>query len=401
MRILHLIDLHERSDEAVMACRAAVSLAPGRHRVLAVGSSGEVAAARAAGLPVDASAPMVGPVPELSYRRMRRLLADRDGRDATRPWADIVQCWSAPMLGLARLSSGQRTPPRVGGLLRPPAHELRGLGLRRFQYGLHDATLFAPDRFTRAAWAEAASARRGGRLLEQNIRLLDPTLAPTSHPDLPERDALRESLGLEPEDVVIGLLADPPGAVDLYRFSFTLGLLFTTGVPVVGLVRRGAGHERRSTRYVRLHGRRWGLRITDRSTEAMLAACDLAVWDVGDTERGGIVGAGCMSIGAAARAGVPVVAARHPLALEALGAKCPELVARDATMGAIAERLLWLYHHPEPRRELVRRLVEPHAREHAFAPELRRLWEEVVNLPMPRPGLPMPTALARRLEGAA
>src|SRR5690606_6596526 len=158
---------------------------------------------------------------------------------ATRPWADVVQCWSCAALGLARLASGQRTPPRVGALLHPPAETTISLQRRRLEQAAHYATLFTFDRFIRSAWGEIASARRGGRLLEQNIRVLDPAEFDTSGPRPAERDRLRSRLGLREDDVAIVLLADPPSAADLQRFMFVLGLMFTTGARVVGTSGRG------------------------------------------------------------------------------------------------------------------------------------------------------------------
>lgn len=400
MRVLHLIDLRERSDETVMACRAAALHAAGRHRIVAVGASRDVELARAAGLTIDAAAPPVGPWPELTLRRLRRLLNDRDGRDATRPWADVVQCWSPSMLALARLSSGHRTPPRVGALLRPPAQPIVGIRSARLRFGMLYATLFAPDRFTRASWAEPASARRGGRLLEQNIRLLDPSTAVNGQSGA-HRAAARAELELEPDDVAVMLLADPPSAADSARFAFLLGLLFTTDVRVVGLMRHGATHHRRAARFVRMHGRRWGLIASHHPTDLLLAAADAAVWDVGDAERGGIVSAGAVSIGRAIARGVPVAAAKHPLSVETLGPACADLIARDATLSALAERLLPLCRDRARREALSEQLAREPRPGHAFAPDLRRLWEEVTNTPMIRPGLPIPPALAKVPEAAA
>jgi hypothetical protein len=185
------------------------------------------------------------------------------------------------------------------------------------------------------------------------------------------------------------------------RFAFLLGLLFTTGVRVVGVVRRGGTHERRASRFVRLHGRRWGLEFTSKPTDFLFAACDLAVWDVGEANRGGIVSAGALSIGRAVTLGVPVIAARHPLSTEILSPIRPDLLARDATLSAIAERLLPLSQDPAARADLGRQLAASSRPDHAFAPDLRRLWEEVTNTPVMRTGLPAPIELRGRLEGAA
>jgi hypothetical protein len=298
----------------------------------------------------------------------------------------------------------------VGALLRPPPRELDGLASARLRYGLCYATLFAPDRFTRASWAEPASARRGGRRLEQNIRLLDPTpLASRAEgPRADLREAAREQLGLQPDDCAIALLADPPAAADVARFAFLLGLLFTTGARVVGLARRGGTHSRRATRFVRMHGRRWGLEFTDQPTESFLAASDAAVWDVASPEPGGVVSAGALSIGRALAMGVPIAAARHPLSVELLGATHPEFLARNASLSALAERLLTMR---RPAAAGTAELITPNGATQparsagrpgdTFASELRRLWEEVTNTPVRRPGLPVPIELRARLEGAA
>lgn len=404
MRVLHLIDLRDNSDEARIACRAAIANGAARHRILGLGSSADAARTRAAGIPIDSFAPPIGPIPELSARRVKRLIADRDGRDARRPWADVVQCWSPGLLGLARIASGQRTPPRVAALLRPPLVPLGGFERARLGQGFSYATVFAFDRFVRSAWAEPVSARRGGVALEQDIRLLAPPIAaaaPTLSPQ--SRDAARAALGLQPADVAISLLADPPAAGDSAGFAFTLGLLFTTGARVVGLIRAGSAHQRRGFRFVRMHGRRWGLQTIPAhlSGDHVLAATDVALWTV--DERAG-VSSGTLSIVDALSRGVPVVAARHPISIAALGPLAhpgSPLLARDQTFNALAERLLPLVHDPAHRAQAAARCRERASAlgsSHPFQDDLLRLWQEVTNTPIVREGLPMPLAL---LEGAA
>lgn len=418
MRVLHLIDLRDDALEARAACRAAVGIRSAAHRVIGVGSNADAARVRDADVPIDAVAPAIGPLIELGSRRMKRLISDRDGTDASRPWADVVQCWSPELLGMARLASGQRTPPRVCGLLRPPVRTPAGLDRLRLEFGFRFASTFAFDRHVRSTWAEIVSARRGGRELEQDIRLLSP---PRPSPfDPRRRSAARAALGLHAQDIAIGLLADPPGAGHAAAFAFLLGLVFTTGARLVGIVRQGDERLRRASRFIRLHGRRWGLVVarSGGSPGDPFDACDLAVWLTTDSRSGGggdwsdptnAPSGPLLMLDALAR-GIPVVAAGHPTS-DALFSPSfsaddtarlrGSLLARDQTLNAVADRLLPLLHDQAHRRAIAetgRRWALRPTWGDAFEDDLPRLWREVTNTPVARPGLPAPTAL---LEGAA
>lgn len=415
LRVLHLLDLRDDAVEACIACRAAISVTGVAHRVLGIGTTADAAAARARGIPVDGHVLPAGPCTELASRRMKRLIADRDGRDASRPWADVVQCWSPHLLGLARLASGQRTPPRVCALLRPPVYAPTGFERARLEFGLRFATTFTFDRHVRRTWAELVSARRGGSALEQDIRLLSPPVTTGGSPA--RRAAARRRLGLRDGDVAIGLLADPPAAGAAAAFAFVLGLLFTTGAGVVGVVHKGDPQLRRAARFVRMHGRRWGLLQVGRldGESNPIDGCDLAVW-MGDDTRAGVwrasdhAASGPLAILDTLGRGVPVVMARHPITQNLFSSVCTDtaggqlrdsLVARDGTLNALADRLVPLVHDHEHRARiggLARGWVRAPVWGDAFEDDLPRLWREVTNTPDHRPGLPAPLA---SLEGAA
>jgi len=263
------------------------------------------------------------------------------------------------------------------------------LRARREVYALHDTTLFATDAAVRSSWAEPASARRGGRLLELNIRLLSyPGIEGRTMGAGADRQVHRAAIGLQPEDIAIALLADPPAAADATRFAFTLGLLYTTGARVVGIVPRGVGGERRALRFVRSHGRRWGLTVFEGSLLGAVQAADIALWDAADGDDGR-VSAGPGLITWARGAGVPVACASHPSAAQALGSRASICMGRDRSPSSLADRLLHLIaHRHEPALEPPRG-----APGSTFADDLVALWGETANVPVVRAGLPTPTAL--------
>lgn len=409
MRILHLIDLritHGAGEEPIVACRAAVEHAGHgtEHRIIGVGPASSAARAAQLGLALDGLVSTIGGAPELAARRLRALLAERESPGAQRPWADIAHCWSAPMLGLVRLACGRKTPPRVG-LLVHPRRETGRLGMMRDQFALHDCTLACFDRSIRASWAEAASARRGGRLLETNIRLLDAPVWTSPSADASKREQIRRELGLKPGEIAIALIADPPSRADASRFVFTLGLLYTMGHRVVGIAPRGTRYEERALRFVRRHGRRWGMTFAGMPMHRLLAGCDAAMWDA-DAWPSLHASSGPVAIASAMSAGVPVACGGGDGGAPAralMGDQFPELIARDGSQAAIADRLLNVVENAAARQELSRRAVAwAEGRSEAFAHQLLALWQESANVPVPRPGLPMPVALvetARRVSG--
>ncbi|MCC6321502.1 MAG: hypothetical protein IT438_08735 [Phycisphaerales bacterium] len=393
MRVLHLIDLRHDGVEPMLACRHAASIPGVAHHTIALGSSRDARVASALGLAIDdLLAPLAGPA-ELSARRLRRLIASRlPAGTSSRP--DIVQCWSAPVLGLGRLACGGGAV-RVGALLRAPRSApdslVRDL---RARAALLDATLFCFDRHTRRAWAPAASALRGGRYGEQDIRLLPPPAFTALGARQPRtRAAIRARLGAADDQVVIALLADPSRGAASQRFAFTLGLLYTTGARVFGVVPPGASNLARAKRFVRLHGKGWGFDRADAPLPTVLHACDIAVWDCPASRPA----CGSTLLTAAMGAGLPIVASRHDIATETLGRATPDLVARDDSANAIADRLLTLVGDPA-RRAAIGARARAAAADHAaaFPERLVQLWNEAANVPVPVPGLPQPLALAGR-----
>ncbi|MFN7020061.1 MAG: hypothetical protein ACK4WH_01875 [Phycisphaerales bacterium] len=396
MRVLHLLDLRQGDVEQITACRAALQIAEAQHHVIAIGSARGIAPALSLGLsPDDVITPMGGPA-ELSARRLRRLVAARSSRGFAIGSADLLQCWSVATLGLARLAfSGG--PRRVGALLRHPAHAPATLlSDARRSLALVGARLWCFDRSTRAGWAGAASLLRGDRFSEQQIRLLPPPASVRIEPA--DRAQLRARLGIREDQIAVGLVACPPRQADARRFAFVLGLLYTTGASVSGLVPRGVVNLARASRFVRLHGHGWGFQSSDLPLPTMLSACDLAVWDAPPDRPSDSGTSGSVGLAIAMSLGLPTVATRHGVSEALLRKIAPELLARDATQNALADRLLSIIADPS-RRSAISADLQHAAAENtsAFRTDLFALWKEAANQPEDVAGLPTPSALARSL----
>lgn len=396
MRVLHLLDLRHGDVEQIVACCAALQIAEAEHHVVAIGSARGIAPALALGLAVDHVITPTGGAAELSARRLRRLIAARASRGAPIGSADVLQCWSVETLGLARLAfSGG--PRRVGALLGHPDHAPASLlNDVRHRHSLFGARLWCFDRSTRAAWAGAASFLRDNRFAEQEIRLLPPPSPACIEPT--DRAELRARLGIREDQFAVGLIASPPRRADARRFAFILGLLYTTGTNVSGLVPRGVANLARASRFVRLHGRGWGFQPCDLPLPAMLSACDLAVWDAPPDQPSDSGTSGSVGLAIAMSLGVPTVATRHGVSEALLRNVAPDLLARDATQNALADRLLAIIADPTRRSTIsadLRRAAAENTSD--FRADLFALWKEVVNQPEAVDGLPTPPALARSL----
>lgn len=406
LRVLHLLDPHD-GEEPALACRAALSIQGAAHDLwLLTDTEGERRAGRLGLRATDRVPTRRGPLGPTA-RAMRRLLQNRYD-DVNLPTPDLVQCWSVRLLGIARAAFGKRAIPRCCVLSRTPVTHNSGpltgrwLARRRIERALDDTTLLALDPTIREAWAPAASVGRGGLRMLDNIRLCEPPVIST--PPAPAREEARAALGLHPDEVAIVLLADPPAAADAVRFAFLVGLIHCAGIRVVAITRPGTRGARRSARFVAGHSRRWGLIETDHPLPHVLAAADIAVWDVGDD---GVPSSGPLSIRAAMAAGVPVAAAWRPMAARALGAAASDCLAASDTPQLVAGRMHALAQDAALRArvgEQCRAIAAEGAARDDFRRTLLALWQERANVPIIRPGLPIPEALlagASAAEGAA
>lgn len=380
----------------MLACRAAMSIARAHHALwLVTDSAGECAAAEIGLQSADRISSILGRA-ETAGRGLRSLLEHRTD-ETGEPAPDLIQCWSARMLGAARAAFGKRIIPRCGVLARPPCADVverhRGTRLSRTpeERALDDTTLLTFDLESRDSWAPMASAGRGALRMRDNIRVSPaPPLVPRR--TAAERAAARHALGLEDRDVAVLLLADPPRAGDSMRFAFQVGLQHVGGVRIVGIVPRGTSNARRGARFVAGHGRRWGLIECAAPMSQVLPGADVALWDVYED---GAVSCGSVLLGACIGAGVPVAAAAHPIAAAVLGAS-PECLARDSSTRAVAAKMFELASDAPARANIACRMAA-HAADlesrDAYRRTLLALWQERANVPIIRPGFPVPASL--------
>jgi hypothetical protein len=391
LRILHLLDPHD-GIETMLACRAAMGIADAAHTLWLVTNSAGERAAAAFGLECTDRIGTVLGRSESAARGLRTLLEHRTD-DLGEPTPDIVQCWSARMLGAARSAFGKRIIPRCGFLARPPMPEVvqrstaARLSKTAEERALDDTTLLTLDLTTRDSWAPIASSGRGALRMRDNIRV---SLAPPlPAKQIASRAQIRQALGLEDRDVAAVLLADPPRAGDGMRFAFQIGLQHVGGVRITGISPRGTTNARRGARFVAGHGRRWGLIESAMPMDQLLAAADLAMWDIREDLT---PSCGPTLIAAAINAAVPIAAAVHPVSVAALSA-IPECLARDASTRAVAGKLFEFASDATARASVAARMSsysESLRAAGGFRRTLLALWKERANIPIVRPGLPVP-----------
>lgn len=387
MRVLHLADPKFCGEEGLLACAAAMRIPGAEHEAWIVGDTDDERVAHRLGIAASDRVPIrrgaLG-----GWRGLARL-ADR--RFSASGLPDIVQCWSVSGLAAARRALGKRIPPRVGVLTRP-LHPRTSVD----SYALSEATLAAVSMAVRSSHAEAASARRGGRLLESNIRLIEPPVFEHGGPLHVDRENVRRAMSLSTSDVAIGLLSSPPSDADLERLMFAVGLAYTMGHRLVAIARRGVGHQRRAVRHVRSHGRRWDLRLTEATIVEIAAASDVAVIDAHPTGAPGAGTCGPIALSLCAAMAVPVIAAGSAAPSDSWTELPPVVRARNDDRGQLAPAFAMVLEDPRLRAEFAaaQRSWSDRARAASgFEQTLAAIWRETANVPQRRAGLPTPTLL--------
>ncbi|MBY0262597.1 MAG: hypothetical protein K2Q20_09650, partial [Phycisphaerales bacterium] len=230
-------------------------------------------------------------------------------------------------------------------------------------------------------------------LIRDNIRLAPPPIFNRAGPIPTDRETIRAALGLDPADRVVTLLSGIPAHADALAMAFQLGLCFTIGRPLVGLVDRGAANLRQGLEFCREHGRRWSILPVNLTLPERIAAADLCIAQMNGLRPS----CGPTALSLAAAMGVPVAA--HPgviAGLAAIAPPPPALLGSGNDRNALALPILALADTDRERPSIAhaQRAWCDHARAaDAFRSTLADLWAEVANLPLPRPGLPTPSAL--------
>jgi hypothetical protein len=398
-RIVHVLSPESAGDEGVLACAAAMAIPGFAHTCVIVGDDGHERRAWALGVPsVDRLTPLCRPVGQREVWLSptgRRLAAVLGARLAGEPGPALLCTWSARDLALVRAAAGKRGLKRVGVLAHAPdaPHRPDQAHHTDWAWGMDEATVVTIGSRVRARIARAASARRGGRMCVDDVRLCPAPAFERGGPLAVDREALRSRLGIEPGDTVVGLLADPPCRGDALGLAFQLGLCWTIGRPMVGLMPRGVAWERQGLRFVIDHGRAWRMLNVHLSLPELVAVSDVAVAQA--TERGPSCGLVALSL--CASVGVPV--ACHPGVVgdcEDADQVAPALAALDDERNRLAVPLLRLVEDAAAAAELVRRQRAFADRARAadgFARTLAGVWRETLNLPEASADLPTPAAL--------
>jgi hypothetical protein len=392
MRVLHLLDPAHAGDEGALACAAALTIAGAGHEVWTVGDAHAERRAWALGIPSVVRIPeRRGPLaPAAATARLLRSLLRRHD---VRP--DIVQCYSLPMLALARRAVGERTPPRVGVVPHRPIPRA-GRGAHAVAADLEWATTAVLEAGARDILAPRSLSAIGRSRQADDLRVLEPPCFPPGGPPGVGRQAVRERLGLEPTDTAVGLLADPPWAGDAYRIAFALGLAKALTHRGVAVVRRGAAQERRAARFVRSQARRWNIVLADLTLPELVAASDVLVLDAAGAPGAARPSAGPTALSLAASMGVPVACAVGAEPTPGRAAHPPLLHAPSPVLGRVALPVVHWLERPDLRVAHAAALrawaASARARD-AYRRTLHALWLEAANVPSPAEGLPTPTLL--------
>lgn len=384
MRVLHLLDPADCADEGLLACAEAMCTIPGaQHHAWIVGSEADEQRCWSLGiLTTDRVPPRRSLVPgrDPDIIGLRRLRVARE--QAGSPTPDLVQCWSLEALHLARavFGSGPGAPARCAVVARPPRTPQRSLPSDS-DLATGREVLIAYDNPTRRALAPLL-ARDGASQADRwlpTIRLIDPPAFEPGGPVTLDRTALRHSLGLKPEEIVIALLADPPSRADAHRISFALGVLRAVGHRTVLLLRKGATLERRAAAYVAAHSRRWGLTIADLSLAQLAIAADIAIVDDAPSPDGTTTPT-CGPVAAALATSMALPIITFPGVLPGW----PGLAAPSTSLGRLAVPLSSYLENPRIRTDFAasaRSFCDRARAAGSFQHTLAAIWREQLNVP--------------------
>jgi hypothetical protein len=330
VRVLHLIDGSGEPGPRLDLCAGAAGLlaarTSGEHASCVVGPAAARRRASALGAPRGWHVAPVLRRPEAAARGVRGI---------GESWSpDVVQCWGAEMLGVARLAFPAGTPLVAVIEGRGGGH---GLLVEWFGAPLTNAVLLCYDEGDRAALADEWPG--------VEVRRVPPGVVP--RPGLTnEPRRVREALGIDPGEIAVLLVGDAPQA-DALRFAFLMGLMQVAGRSVVGVMPTSASGRRRGSRLRRRAIHRLRVVASDRTLLELASACDLGVWDAGGT--GPVAhwtpdaGAGAVAVASVLAAGVPVVAPACPT-FEALypAAAREACLARNSSLPELARLLMGL-----------------------------------------------------------
>jgi len=265
--VAHLIDA-DTGEGGVLACAAALAGSPAdiHHRVLAIGPAWVQARAHELGLNIHER--VAAGVSALSRARALRAALRATG---SRP--DALQAWSVSAGATAdRAGFGSRLVI-CGSTPRDPARWLAGPTVAAWPWQPHDA------------WRRAGAVD----IRELPTPELRPPWIGRGQGGADDYTAVREALGIAPDDEAVALVADPPSDGNARRFVYLLGLLHVGGRRIIGLVPEGCSSLDRAARYTRAHGKRWGLIPVRGPMSRALAGADVAAIDESRPDAAGLL----------------------------------------------------------------------------------------------------------------
>jgi len=253
----------------MLAAAALPRRANAKTTLVTVGDSAAQAEARRIGMRPDFHAsPVLGRLRPL-VRRLSRLASD----------AERVVCWSDELAPLAtRLG-----PPCT--LVSTASHEIPARSPR-------------PDR---VRVVDPCDVDHWSSPPAQVDRALTTRLGSIDTPS-PDRDTLRNALGIPEGVLCLGTLEDNPSRVDARQFAFMLGLLSVTGYEVVGVVPRSAARMAQALRHHEGLGRPFRFLIAEEPMTGLIRALDACIVNPGRVSGSSVLLSRCIE-----RTGVRVI----------------------------------------------------------------------------------------------
>jgi hypothetical protein len=334
-------------DAAVWACRQTVLQTPWiNHRICVLG--GNEAGERAARLGLEAHARLAPPFsrPELALAGFRNLIADW-GAPA------IVMCWGGDCAALrARMLAGRESG--------------------------------SPSPAGRATWMVADM--HAGVLEVHDLQHTREPLTQAMTPWLPvpgaltqrDREAIREQLQVEDNELLVALVGDPPAAIDAITSTYMAGILHVAGVRVTPVIPRGSYQLDRALRHIASGGYLGDIRLIDEPMSLIAPGCDLGVCaPVALSEHEVLCEPSLPSKLAVARAagmGLPIVMAATPWARSLMPEGAQSCLASTPDHAALAKRVYDLLAD----KQRLLRSARAALIEHSVRAPARGLAEEVV-----------------------
>lgn len=262
-RIVHVVAPRAGGESSVRALACLLRSGSLPERVVVLGNQDDRASLEVAGVAADARMPWEPRGPRYSLSRFGSAGWQRDiealfsDETAVCAWGfDTARAWDAvagARFGKASIVIDDGTPGPAAAWDR-----------------WNDVTLVACGESNAQSWRSVGA-------IDVRVAPMRFSVDQRQRPVLMSRDDVRDRLDLGPNARLIGMVADPAGRGDARWFAFVLGLMYAAGLEVGGLIPRDLTWERRGLRFVRDHGRRWGLRVWDHSMIEMAHACDVVL----------------------------------------------------------------------------------------------------------------------------